>query len=134
MCKSQKVKGVTMRNLRGTILYMEANVLQDIHICISVPLIQIKCLFDKVFTMSLYCKDMVETYYITGVQKQMFYKIGVLKNFCKIHGKAPMLEALFNKVPHVLSYDLCGTFKNIYFLITPQNQTTLLCKQISKVT
>ena len=32
-------------------------------------------------------------------------------------------------------YELCGPFhKNTYFLITPQNQTTLLRKQISKVT
>ena len=35
---SQKVKGVIMRNLRGTIFYMKANVLQDFPICISVPL------------------------------------------------------------------------------------------------
>ena len=41
---------------------------------------------------------------------------------------------IFNKVAHVLSYDLCGIFKNTYFLITPQNQTTLLRKQISKLT
>ena len=45
-----------------------------------------------------------------------------------------MLESLLNKVAHVLSYDLCGIFKNTYFLITPQNQTTLLRNQISKVT
>ena len=31
----------------------------------------------------------------------------------------------------MLSYDLCEIFKNTYFLITPQNQTTLLRKQIS---
>ena len=30
-----------MRNLRGTIFYMKTNVLQDFHICISVPLIQL---------------------------------------------------------------------------------------------
>ena len=29
---SQKVKGVTMRNLRGTIFHMKTNVLQDFHI------------------------------------------------------------------------------------------------------
>ena len=45
-----------------------------------------------------------------------------------------MLESLFDKVAHVLSYDLCEISKSIYFLITPQNQTTLLSKQISKVT
>ena len=44
-----------------------------------------------------------------------------------------MLESLFNKVTHLLSYDFCGIFNNTYFLITPQNQTTLLRKQISKV-
>ena len=41
---------------------------------------------------------------------------------------------IFNKVAHVLSYDLCGIFKNIYFLIIPQNLTALQRKQISKVT
>ena len=35
---SQKVKGVTMRNLRDNIFHMKANVLQNFHICISVPL------------------------------------------------------------------------------------------------
>ena len=45
-----------------------------------------------------------------------------------------MLESLFKKIAHVLSYDLCEIFKKTYFLITPQNQTTLLRKQISKVT
>ena len=43
-----------------------------------------------------------------------------------------MLESLFNKVTHVLSYNLCGIFQSTYFLIIPQNQTTLLGKQISK--
>ena len=31
-----------------------------------------------------------------------------------------MLESLLNKVAHVISYNLCGVFKNTYFLITPQ--------------
>ena len=51
---------------------------------------------------------MVETYHIKGVQKQPFadvYKIGVLKNFAKFTGNLEMLESLFNKVVHVLSYD-----------------------------
>ena len=43
-----------------------------------------------------------------------------------------MLESLFNKVTPVLSYDLCEIFKKTYFLITSQNQTTLLRKQIRK--
>ena len=45
-----------------------------------------------------------------------------------------MLESLFSEVAHVLPHDLCGIFKDTYFLITPRNQTTLLRKQISKVT
>ena len=45
-----------------------------------------------------------------------------------------MLESVFNKVAHVLSYDLCEIFKNTYFLPSPQNQTMFLRKQISKVT
>ena len=53
--------------------------------------------------------------------------------FCKIHRTTPILESLFNKVAHMLSYDLCEIFKNIYFPITTQNQTMLLTKQISKV-
>ena len=32
------MKGAIMSNLRYTIFYMEANVLQESHICISVPL------------------------------------------------------------------------------------------------
>ena len=35
---SQKTKGVITRNLRDTIFSMKTNVLQDFHICISVPL------------------------------------------------------------------------------------------------
>ena len=37
---SQEVKGVIMRNLCGTIFYIKTNVLQDFHICMSVPLSQ----------------------------------------------------------------------------------------------
>ena len=35
---SQKVKGVTMSNLHDTIFCLKTNILQDFHICISVPL------------------------------------------------------------------------------------------------
>ena len=35
---SQGMKGVIMRNLRDSGFYMKTNVLQKIHICISVPL------------------------------------------------------------------------------------------------
>ena len=38
MCISQKVKGVIMCNLRGTIIYIKSNVLEDFNICMSVPL------------------------------------------------------------------------------------------------
>ena len=38
MLISQEVKGVIMRNTRGTISYIKMNVLQDFHICMSVPL------------------------------------------------------------------------------------------------
>ena len=39
---SQKVKGVIMCNLRDTIFCMNTDVLQDFHICISVPLSEFK--------------------------------------------------------------------------------------------
>ena len=35
---SQEVKGIIMHNLCGTIFYIKAHVLQDFHICMSVPL------------------------------------------------------------------------------------------------
>ena len=34
--------------------------------------VSIKCLFNKVLTIFLYCKDMVEPYYSKGIQKQPF--------------------------------------------------------------
>ena len=37
----QEVKGVIMRNMCGTIFYIKTNVLQDFHICMSVPLIKV---------------------------------------------------------------------------------------------
>ena len=51
-----------MRNLRGTIFYMKANVLQDFHICISVPLStsfgkdEKEYPFDSVFSVQETCK------------------------------------------------------------------------------
>ena len=51
--------------------------------------------------ISLYCKDMVKLYYIKGVWKQPFADVLQIKcswKFCKIHGKTPVLESLFNKV------------------------------------
>ena len=66
---------------------------------------------------------------------QMFYKIGVLENFAKFTGKrlcwSPFLLSFTH---HMLSCHLCEIFKNTYFPITPQYQTRLLSKQISKVT
>ena len=35
---------------------------------------------------------------IRSSRSQMFFRIGVLKIFCKFHRKAPVLESLFNKV------------------------------------
>ena len=35
---------------------------------------------------------------IRSNRSQLFYKKLVVKNFCKIHGKAPLLEPLFNNV------------------------------------
>ena len=52
-------------------------------------------------------------------QNRCFWK------FSKIHRKRTMLETLFNKVAHVLSYDLCEIFYT-YFPNYRQNQTTLL--------
>ena len=62
---------------------------------------KMKCLLNKVLTISLYYKDMVELYYVKGVQKQPF--ADVLQNrcswkFCWTHGKTPTLELLFNNV------------------------------------
>ena len=45
-----------------------------------------------------------------------------------------MLESLFNKVAHVLSYDLSEIFKITFFPIIPRNQATVLYKHFSKVT
>ena len=61
---------------------------------------------------------MVEPQAFRNSRLQMFYKIDVLENFAKF---CKMLESLFNKVAHMLSYELCKIFKNAYFPITPQN-------------
>ena len=73
---------------------------------------------------------MVETYYIKGVQKQLF--ADDLQNRCPY--KFCKVDLCCSHVAHVLSYDVSRIFKNTYFLITPQNQTMLLRKQISKIT
>ena len=64
---------------------------------------------------------------------QMFFKIGVLKNFCNIHGETPVLKSLLNKVAglkacnfisketprHMFSCELCKIFKNTFFYGAP---------------
>ena len=54
---------------------------------------------------------------------RMFFKLDVLKNFCKFHRKTPVLETLFNKVAglketstQVFSCENCKIFKNTFFL------------------
>ena len=46
----------------------------------------------------------------------MFYIIGVLKNFAKIHRKTPWLKSLFNKgaVLTVFSLEICEIFKKSF--------------------
>ena len=61
-------------------------------------------------------------------RSQMFFKIGVSKNFGKSRRKTPVLDSLFNKVAglsfvtlskkpptQVFSCEICETFKNTYF-------------------
>ena len=48
----------------------------------------------------------------------MFYKEQVLKNYCNVHSKAPVLESLFNKIEtptQAFSCNYSQTFKNTYF-------------------
>ena len=44
----------------------------------------------------------------------VFYKIGVLKNFAKIHWRTPGLKSLFNKAASlkVFSFKICILFKS----------------------
>ena len=84
----------------------------------------IRYLFSKRFYHFLYTywKDMVEAYYIKGVQEQS--SNDVLRNrcswrFCRIHRETPVLESLFNKVAglytQVFIYEFCEIFKNTSF-------------------
>ena len=58
-------------------------------------------------------------------RSQMFFKIAVLKNFCKFHSKTPVLESLF-KPPSLLKRDSNAgvflgnlrNFKNAFFYRT----------------
>ena len=66
-------------------------------------------------------------------RSQRFFKIGVLKFFCKFHRKVPVLESLFNKVAglkrsatllkrdstQVFPCEICEIFKNTLFYRTP---------------
>ena len=49
----------------------------------------------------------------------MYFKISVLKNFCKFYRKAPVLESLFNKVEGLKISKICELFKNSFFHRTP---------------
>ena len=74
---------------------------------------------------------MTEPCFIKGIQKQPFANAlqdNVLENFAKCKRKTPVLESLFNNISclkRLHHYDFCEVFKNTYFLIAPQNQTTL---------
>ena len=52
----------------------------------------------------------------SGSHPQMFFKIGVRKNFANFTGKKPLLESLFNKVAEtptqVFSCEITKIFKN----------------------
>ena len=50
----------------------------------------------------------------------MFYKIGVLKTFCKIHRKTPVPESLFNKLTGLYLATLLKGYLR-YKTITSQN-------------
>ena len=44
-----------------------------------------------------------------------------------------MLElSLYTEVAHVLSYDLCGIFKNTYFLIIPKIKQRFCVNKLAK--
>ena len=76
---------------------------------------------------------MVKPYYIKSVHRvkknicsQMFYKLVVPESFAKFTGKN--LCCRYKESPsRVFPYE-------VFFLITPQNQTKLQHKQISKLT
>ena len=55
---------------------------------------------------------------------QMFFKTGVIRNFCNIQRKTSMLESLFNFIstsPHITgdSFVNCKIFTNSFFYGTP---------------
>ena len=66
---------VTKRSLNNA-LYRKFSLNCKQHLKTRKEHVEIKCFFNKVLTISLYCKDMVEPmdepYYIRGVQKQPF--------------------------------------------------------------
>ena len=57
---------------------------------------------------------------------QMFFKIGVIKIFCKIHRKTPVLESLFDKV--------AGLKACSFILRTPFYRTLLVTAYDSRIT
>ena len=69
-------------------------------------------------------------------RSQMFYKIIVPENFAKFTGNLPLPNnvARLTRLHYKFFPIFCEMFKNTYFLISPQNETTLQRKQISKIT
>ena len=54
------------------------------------------------------------------LSKKMFFEIDVLKNFCNIQRKTPVLECASNKVAGLqLCCEHCEIFKNSFFPKTP---------------
>ena len=107
-------------------------------LCRSGKVLQL--LFSNFLFLVLFVKNRLWSHLQLGVWKwphfpgsyksshsQMFYKIGVLKNFVKIHRKKPVSEFLFNKVVcltpvlepflniNSFSYKFCKIFKNNFF-------------------
>ena len=62
------------------------------------------------FSMIMFYDKKILSLNFKSSRLQMFFKIGVLKNFCNIHMKAPVLDAPFNKVAGL---ELCNFIKKI---------------------
>ena len=88
----------------GTLIFVSAVTGTD-----TLAAVFIKYLFSKVLPYLLYCKDTVKPcYYIKGVHRVkkticslMFYKIVVLKSFCKTPRKTPASKSLFIRVADI---------------------------------
>ena len=95
----------------------------------------IKCLFNKVLTISLYRQDvdLITSKAFRSSRSQMFYKIGVLENFVKFTRKHLCWSHFLIKL-HTCFPIIFVKFSRTSIFQSPLNQTTLLSKQISKVT